>query len=408
MTSWPDDEVVIGYLETGLDHAGDEPSEALVRLLTSKAFLPFGLSHPGPDAGGRDHELAVEAGHRAAELALELGRPDLASAALDGASSAAIDLGLYGRSWTTTERRLALVPSIDDPWELGDTFAMAAWEASMIGDAREALRHAEAGLELLDRQGAEGLVLHNLAWASFSEFLLGAWDSIVERRLALARQLLGERADRPPYFAQNAYGSAAFVHAVRDETEELEPLRPVLTFLSGQPSTSHGGGAPRTWVAWIDLRCERYASALDALDSARLIPTQTHRPFVEVVAADLLAGSERWDEVPTYLEETRAYAERAGLLALPAHLDRLEAQHRRATDDLASAARLLERATAAFDELEHRWEAARTRLLLAEVQAAADRDGEARRAIGGCLPVLETLRSVRELERARSLSASLG
>jgi hypothetical protein len=48
------------------------------------------------------------------------------------------------------------------------------------------------------------------------------------------------------------------------------------------------------------------------------------RPFSSQVLATTLAEAGAWERVPAFLSEARAYAARAELLALPAHLDRLE------------------------------------------------------------------------------------
>ena len=407
MRAWPDDDVVLRYLELGLAHASQEPNETLVRLLTAQAFRPFGLATTRPDASDRRaHDDAVAAGLRAADLALSIGRTDLASAALDGAISAPIDLGLYGEARPTIERRLALVADIDDPWERGDIYAMAAWEAAMLGEPRTALRHAEAGCALLEEQGAEGVALHSAAWGAFAEFQLGEWDAALER-LALCRRLLGDRADDPPYFAAQAFCSAAMIHRLRDEAAEVERLRPIIGKLLGDVATHHGQGSARAWTAWIAIRDGRFRDADELLAAARRLTTRTQRPLVESIAAELLAASERWDAVPAFLAETRAYAAEGRLLALPLHLDRLEARAAAARGDLEAAAARLAGAAAGFAELEIVWEAARCELEVAEAAAALGRDGAARAALGRAAPVFERLRSRAELTRCRSVGARL-
>src|SRR5581483_3861981 len=173
----------------------EEETEEGVRLLSARAFGPFSFSFLRTVAP-REYEQAAADGERAADIAMRLGRPDLASVALDGASSAAVTRGLYGQSLATIERRLAIAELIEDPWEIGDIFAMGAWINAMIGNYEDAIR---LGLEgsTRARDQAEGVQLHNTNWVGFAEFERGSWDRVLE----LFREcevLLGDRADKPP------------------------------------------------------------------------------------------------------------------------------------------------------------------------------------------------------------------
>ena len=70
----------------------------------------------------------------------DFGRLDLASASLDSAGTPLWDRALYGPSVAIVRRRLKLADELEDPWELGDMHAVAAWCFAMIGDYREAVR----------------------------------------------------------------------------------------------------------------------------------------------------------------------------------------------------------------------------------------------------------------------------
>ena len=406
MRTWPDDDVVARYLEIGKVHAGDEPSETLVRLLTAEAFQPFGSMTRRRPADRAVHDHAVHAGLQAAELAMSIGRPDLASAALDGAASAPIDLGLYGETRDTIARRLALVEEIDDEWELGDIYAMAAWTNMMLGDPRTALRWAREGAALLEEEGAEGVAIHSISWAAFAEFQLGEWDATLEREATCAR-ILRDRAEAPPYFTAHAFCAAAMIHRVREELAEYERLRPALETLLGGFSTHSFQGAARGWVASLAIREGRFDDAEGLLATAREARTDTPRPFIEAVTADLLAAAERFDEVPAYLHETRTYASAAGLLALPCHLDRLEGRWAAAMDDTGRAVATLERAAEGLDALGHRWDGARCSLDLTEVLAGTDRRDDARRRLDAVIPVFAELGARAEIERCDALARRL-
>jgi class 3 adenylate cyclase len=404
MTAWPSADEVGHLLDEGLRHAGTEPSEPLVRLTMAKAFYPFGILSPAPMTDV-SHEDAIDAGLRAADMALAIGRPDLASAALDGTTSSYADLGLYGSSAPITQRRLDLVPRIDDPWEIGDIYAMAAWESTLIGRYDRGREIADEGRRLLHGSGAEGVAMHCTAWAAFAELLVGAWDRIVEERLPEIRHVLGPRAEAPPYFTQNAYASAAIVHHQRGERVPLEELLAVLRVLGGDLATHHGQGSVRAWLALLHA-WDRDMVAADAhLAAARAIPSKAHRPLVEIVAAEILAIGRRWSEVPAFLEPTRAYAEEAGLLALPAVLDRLEGSAALAAGDPARAVPLLDRARTRQDELGASWEVARTDLVLAQAHLDLGRPEEAADAATRARGMFAALGAVRDLEACEALLA---
>jgi class 3 adenylate cyclase len=397
MTAWPSADEVGHLLDEGLRHAGTDPSEPLVRLTMAKAFYPFGILSPAPTADV-SHEDAIDAGLRAADMALAIDRPDLASAALDGASSAYADLGLYGSSAPITQRRLDLVSQIDDPWEIGDIYAMAAWESTLIGRYDRGRDLADEGRRLLHGFGAEGVAMHCTAWAAYADLLTGAWDRIVEERLPEIRHVLGPHADEPRYFTQNAYASAAVVHHQRGERVPLGELLAVLQVLAGDLATHHGQGSVRAWLALLHAWDGDMVAADTYLAAARAIPSKAHRPLVEIVAAEILAVGRRWSEVPAFLEPTRAYAEEAGLLALPAVLDRLEGWAALAAGDPDRAVPLLDRARTRQDELGARWEVARTDLVLARTHLDLERSEDAADAASRARGVFGALGAARDLE----------
>jgi len=108
------------------------------------------------------------------------------------------------------------------------------------------------------------------------------------------------------------------------------------------------------------------------------------------------------------VEASREHAEEAGLRALPCYADRLEGLAAHAADDVEASVDKLQRALTGFTEMEAGWEAARTGLALAEVFAHDGRKESARELLGRTRPVLESLRSARELARAEDLTERLG
>jgi len=396
MKRFPEPEVVRHYLQVGADHLDDEETIEGVRLLTARAFEPFGfgLTHE-PTLGAV--EVASAAGERAAEIALRLGRADLASAALDGASSSLVAMGLYGPAQPVVERRLSLADRIDDPWELADIYGMAAWESCMLGRYP---RSEGYGMQGWARAGdsAEGVRAHILNWAAFSRFQMGNWDGVLEL-FDEAAELLRERLDDPPYFMAGIVGAAAFVRAAREE-----PDAALMRSLERIRGTVHSGSVIASyWLAWLRARGGDLAGALDALADGELVRHRVVQPFQEQVAAEILALAERWDDVPALLARARTYASEAGLLALPVHLDRLEGRAALAAGDRERALDLLRGARDGFDGLEARWERARTELDLAEALLGLGRIGEALARLEAAAPDLEAAGARIELRRLAQL-----
>jgi class 3 adenylate cyclase/tetratricopeptide (TPR) repeat protein len=399
MKRTPEADLVRRYLQIGADHLDREETEEGVRLLTARAFEPFGFG-PAHEPTPESIERARAAGERAAEIALRLGRPDLASAALDGASSSLISMGRYGQSRPIVERRLALAEQIDDPWELGDVYAMASWDECALGRYEASERH---GLWGRDRAAelAEGIRAHNLNWAAFSRFQMGNWDGVLEL-FEEAAGLLRERLEDPPYFMAGIVGARAFILAARevpgaDAERSLEKIR----------GDAHSGSVVASyWLAWIRARRGDLAGALEAMGDGERVRYLVARPFQEQVAAEILALAERWDDVPALLARVRTYASEAGLLALPVHLDALQGRAALAAGDPERASPHLQRAREGFARLPARWERARTELDLATALLALGRRDEARQLLEGAAPDIHAAGARLELERLAELRSA--
>ena len=401
MKTFPDIDEVRRYLAICADHVEDERSEEGIRLLTLRAFEPFGF-------GARTHiepaqrERAIAAGVRAAELARELGRLDLESAALDGTGSAIITLGHYGRLRDMLARRMEIAEQIEDPWEAGDAYAMVAWNGAMLGEFERAVRWGLLGRDRAEAQAA-GIVDHCLNWAGTGLFHLGQWD----RQLEIFREvqvLMGERAEEPPYFMLSLFGATAFVHEARG----LPSARQLLDLLERTRGTAIEASVMAShWVAWAVARRGDSDRAW-TLVRDRKVESQTFRPFHDQVIAELLAVTERWDEAPGFLEGSRAYAAEAGLLALPVHLDRLEGRWAIASGRREDGLETLEHAREGFARLGAAWERGRTELDVAEVLAGGGRRDGARSMLDAAAPDLERAGALMEIGRLRTLRDSLG
>jgi class 3 adenylate cyclase/tetratricopeptide (TPR) repeat protein len=397
MITIPDPAEVEGYLRIGLDAAGDQEGDALVRLLTSKSFAPFAAPPVGRALSAEEIEAATEAGLRAVEMAERLGSPELVSAALDGLGSVNVSLGRYGDLIAITQRRLAL--GIDDIWELGDIHAMLAWESCMVGDYVEAKRAAERGIEITERE-AEGYTLHCLAWDSVAAFETGDWDR-VEANGRRMEQILGER--RFPAFTINQVGAMMTVAHVRGAPDEERWRDRLLGLEAEHPGPMSFGKA---WLLWLAARERNAEETGPLIAGAREAPQQVARPLFERSYAAFLAEMGRWEEVPRYLDETRAYAAEAGLRALVPAMDALEGRMLMATGD-DRGLELLRAAASAFDGLGVRFERARIDLLVAEHLAAAGEVDEASATLATAAPTFDGLHALDEIARARALADRL-
>ncbi len=278
---------------------------------------------------------------------------------------------------------------------------MASWNLSMLGEYAESIRLGLEGRNRAEPQAA-GIVDHCLNWAGMSLFHLGEWD----RQLEIFREvegLMGERTAEPPYFMMGLFGATAFVKDARG-LPGAGPLLDLLertlgNLIEGSVMASH-------WLAWAAARRGEIDRASGFLRETP-VDSATVRPFQDQVMAELLALSERWSEAPAFVEDSRAYALEAELLALPVHLDRLEGRTAIATDRLGPGLEALERARGGFARLGATWERARTELDLAEALESAGRSEEARRAVKAAAGDLERIGARIEAERLRSIRERL-
>lgn len=403
MRELPSETEVRRYIDLGFANVAEADSEELVRLLTARAFGPFSVA-PTREVNPEEFEEARAAGLQAAEMATRLGRLDLASGALDGASSANITMGHYGTNMPLFERRIALAESIEDPLEIGDIFAMGAWGSAYVGDYARAVELTDEGIR---RSGAEveGTHIHMLAWAALAEFLRGNWTRISEAFLPRAETLLGDRAEDPPYFTAHLFGSAAFVLDARGDAAAERRIDVIRRMAATRHSPSL---IVSTWLAWILARRSRFDDAIEQLKALEALPTKSASPFIKQVVAVVLAEAGRWEDVSAFVAQGRAYATEAELRALPVHLDRLEGRASLAAGRSEEGLAILETARAGFERLGARWDVACTDLSIAEGLAAAGRREEARARLEMATFVFDELSSLREIERSRKLAKRLG
>jgi hypothetical protein len=269
-----------------------------------------------------------------------------------------------------------------------------------VGRFRRAIEFAEEGA-FRATDDAEGLRLHNLTWVAYSAFHLGDWDRVVDETLPRIESLLGDR--ERPYFVSHAFGVTAFILAAREDprAERYVDLVRELAGPTHRDSLALGG-----WLAWTLAHRGDADEALAVLRDVLDAPTGVFRPHTDAVRASILSDLGRFEDVPAFVGQARAYAEEAGLIALPAYLNRLEGLGAAAEGDHPRATELLRTAVSTFDELAMPWERARAELSLADVLAETSPD-DARALLVSATAEVERLGSVQEIALAAELRRRL-
>ena len=379
MRQLPEAAEVMRVLHLGLAHAGTADSEALASLLTAIAFLPFSAFARNGDFGvGRDEAHA--AGLRAREMARRLALPHAESAALDALMSHATNTGRIQQAAAIVAERLELVEAVSDPWEVGDTYAMAAWLSFDLGDYEQARDRADKGYSRTV-DDAPGVALHTLSWGAVARVQTAEWEGVADAWRRAHDLLDAERRLHLPIYAASACAAAAMVAEYRGKSAEADRLLALLTETWSSSDLVHLTEHPHAlWCKQtgpIYLRRGHFdvVERLTAPSESRRIGHEGDRLALR---CDLIAARRSWDEVDAAVAETRAAGQAYGLKALQAHADRLEGRASVAAGDLRGGRALLTAARARFSGLGDHWEAARTTLDLAgaggdpELAAAAE------------------------------------
>jgi class 3 adenylate cyclase/tetratricopeptide (TPR) repeat protein len=396
----PPNEEVEPLLEMGLANAGEGDSGERVALLNAKASWPWAFPEAVRGAAARDE--ALRAGEQAASMALRLGRPALASGALDAIMGMHLADGLYGRAAPVMDRRLELAETIEDPFELGDIFSNAAWLRFHLGEYRPALELADEGLRRTS--AAPAVALHCLVWRMVALTRLGEWDLALQD-VGRAEEMLGDRREHPPGFSWRVLGAAAFIHDRRGNRAAADRYLGILGRVEAEQKRLAFGSGP--WVARVRIRRRDFATVRDFL--SRYEASLNLVDYGEVLAAEceLVTAEQTWDEAAAVLEKARAHATEAGLRALRAFADRLEGRAALAAGEVDRSLESLSRARDVFGELEAAWEAACTDLALAAGLVAAGRHEQARVVVTPAFEVFDRLGSIDEQAEARELSSRL-
>jgi class 3 adenylate cyclase len=389
------------YIDRGLAHlAPDDAGPERIRLLTARAFS-F-RSGPGAGRSTVTEEAARDAATKATEMALELERFDLASAALDALGSIDVQFGRYGQTLPIIEQRLKVAQLIKNPWEIGDIHAMAAWTYAYTVDYRRAAEIALEGFEA-NQSETRGVRLHNLNWAAYAEYFLGNWGHITDHILPAANAILGDRLGETPYFASDLVGVRAMLSSTRETSTASADLS-ALRELVGEKGEKKAKPT-LVWLAWASHRRGDVDEAWKILASHQA--KAGLRPFSDIVEAHFRLDDPGREDNEAFVSSSREYAAAALIRTLVPHLDRLDGVIALDQGEPEAALTTLELARLGFDELGARWEVARTDLELGKVLQALGRTDEARSRIAGALTRFADLSSLRETRLANTLLTRL-
>jgi len=300
------------------------------------------------------------------------------------------------------ERRVQLIPQLQDPMELGDIYGVAAWTSFHVGHYADALRYAEEGIR---RAGSHpGLLLHCRSWAVVAMTRLADWDGALATAGAAEREL-GDRKESPPGFTWRLLGAAAYIHELRGNRAAADRYLSIIRRMAEQRGSYHSA-AP--WLLLVLGFRGEFEEARAMLADYEVLHTGVHRALLLESECDVVAFEKRWGDASEVVERSRAHALAGGAVALTAFADRLEGRAATGAEDLDHALPLLERAQETFTDLGATWEAACTELSLAEALVASGRNAEATSVLHRALTVFDELRSVRQQARARQVLAQLG
>jgi class 3 adenylate cyclase len=386
----PTAEHLNAQISLGLSVAEDT-SRARADLLAAKAMMQT-MNYEPPDADGE------RAAREAVRIAEELSDPDLLSAVLDSAHGVEIKQGHYGgRSLALVERRLTLIDRFTDPREVTDTLNMAAWSLYMIGRYEDSEREADRAVQISLGVDTGGWV-HGLSWRSSARFMLGRWDEALEDQRQIEASQAGSETS-PPHYTMRAYESALLIAELRQDVDERDRLFGIHSRWHQTEGRATPAGTEAVAIAVRALiHLGRTDEAHRWIDLERNQMTALHL----MAALELAAATADWSGGPAILKGARDEAESGELLALPYFADRFEGSMAAATGDSETGGALLRRSFEGFDSLKAIWEAAYSRLLLAEVLGS--QDPEARTLAGSAQETFDKLGSVAESARAAAIS----
>lgn len=375
----PSVETLVRYMDLGFRSLPAGPGPERVRLLTLRGFWPYAAAaRVGGESPIADAQ-SLESAQEAADMAADLDRPDLESAALDGWASIHITAGEYDRGVEVTLRRTALVDRIDSAWERGDICAVTAWTLHHVGRYREAEDWATRGIEWT--VGEYPMVaLHCLNWRGVTRFRLGEWDGLMED-LEQAMSLLGDSGDRPPPYVGPLFAAGAAARDRRGDREAADELMSILSALHSAADVGDRDASPLArWAEYVGPLVAQRGNAGESL--AMIDATRWRRAsrlgHLMSARCEVIGDAGRWELAPDQIDVTLRCARSHGLLAVEASGRLLTGRLALAQGDGDKAVSQLRMAESRFAEIESAWELMTARRCLSEaLSCAGDTKGAA-------------------------------
>ena len=351
MRTLPSEEEVRVCLELGLSYLPEGPSQERIKIQMIRATWAFAY----PERGFTDEEFAglERAGLDAYETAMQLGLPNLASAALDAAQSVPGSQGHWARAVEYSRIR-ERTPARSDRPRRGRRRHGVRCLGLLRGRPVSHVWRRPGRRRAIRRTGRRRSTfrLHSHAWRCVARFRLGDWDGASEdfRRSANNSTNAGTSHRTS---SGHAYGAALLIDHARGASPEMQRLADRLTPLE---TTSEGRfRRPRAWLAMLSVVRGDFALAHDQLDDPPA-GWRVHGGEVLEARCELIRSEAAWESAPSILAESRAFAEAGGVPVLGFFADRLEGHALLATGDAARAVPLLLNARDGFSAHEARYE----------------------------------------------------
>jgi class 3 adenylate cyclase/tetratricopeptide (TPR) repeat protein len=374
------------YIDRGLAAAGDEESVALVELLLAEGGWAYGFPDPPPTDDVVERMRLASA--RAVAIAERLGRAELISIALDVQHISHELRDDVHAIVAGVDRRRGLADGVVALIDLDDIFYMSAQAAWEQGRYVDAAAYCEEGVARVTALGGDAA--GSAASLAIARFLLGDWDAAVDA----CREVIARYGPVPPGFLRALCSVAEYVHAARGGGAELEVLRAI-----------EYNAAMRRGYRALGLCAEGRAN------EAFVLVQGPHRPaeglsFQMMAEARVLHALGRRDELLDRCTAIRERARRIDWAAGPAMADRLEAELLLAGGgEPRHAVELAGRSAEIFAGIGAEWDAAVSRLSLAEALLALGRPSVAAEALARAETALRRAGARAELERFTSLAA---
>lgn len=375
-------------LERGLSAVTTDANWERSQLLVALSFLKA-------DVSLEEARLLAE---QALDLAQQIDDATLMSIALD-----ALNTTFPGRLGVTEriiDRRVQLADRIQDPTEIGDIFAMAAWNAACRGRFHDAVSYATRCIDEVRGLEAPSL-LNGLVWRATSSFMTGDWSDALRDHAEIERLTQTASKLLPVPYSLMAYGVIAFCRQLRGEEDEAASLLHLLLHFHEEHDVSEDlwrRTGRHSFLARALIHRGDHAAARRVIS----LHSEDFRGLNLQSLCELVAASKDWAQAPEVIDAARRESRRGDLIALPLFADRLMGLTAAAADDREQAITALRASAEGFAALGAPWEAGYSQLLLAQ-EVQSDDPSSAAALAAEALTTFEALASVREISWARKI-----